>query len=96
MKPHMTESEAWRWLAALIEGTDGEMMVRDSGEAFDGLCGAVAHLDIVCTDTMWDMLHRINLALGSREYLHTKRNWTDGVRVNWCLEFAEQAAKEGR
>ena len=98
MSDYMTESEAWLWLAALIEGTDGEAMVYSNGMLLEGLCLAIGDLPTVSTETEASMINRIYAAMniGLVVYLHTKRNWTDGVRVNWCLEFAEQAAKEGR
>jgi len=98
MSYYMTESEAWLWLAALIEGTDGEAMVYSDGTFFHGLCSAIEDLPTVSTETEASMMNRIYAAMhiGHVLYLHTKRNWADGVRVNWCLEFAEQAAKEGR
>jgi hypothetical protein len=89
----MTEREAWLWLAALIEGTKGEAFVDSYGDKLGGLCFAIdlMNVDRVIDDNVsWYAKTKIRCALKGRSHLARRYNWTNGVRLHWCLEFAEQ------
>jgi hypothetical protein len=91
----VNETEAWLWLAALIEGTKGEAMVFGDGTNLVGLCPAI-HLmridDVVSQKVADDMTARaMRFAVFTNGFrvLHTAGQWKDGSRRNWCLKFAE-------
>lgn len=96
----MSEQEAWLWIAAQIDGAP-DSLVDTQGHQVNGLCYVVyRYFDYgtISLYTLKKMNKRINAGwrtLGRNEYyLHRPACWHDGVRFNWCLKFAKQAARD--
>ena len=97
---YLSEHAAWTLLHETIAVRNGALMVNSSGNRLIGLCSAVMRLrcDLLIGMTTEDrMLARIRRAVytdrgPSAVYLTRPECWSNGVRLEYALRFAQETA----
>ena len=105
---YLNEQEAWYMIAATIEGTDMYRQPNDQRHLYkvhnpSGLC-TIAHrmrdVGAISTTTCYKMAARAMKAVRANGrdsmYLTYPGNWSNGVRLEYALKFAKQAAPKSK